>query len=94
MSSTTKVVYAADTANNVVDMFGLVTIPDPTGCGVSAVTTTSATLHGEVDPHKTRAESFFQTAQLTPLAWKPRWRLWEEVRKLRPKSLWKPALQG
>jgi DNA-binding beta-propeller fold protein YncE len=60
VNSATHVVYAADTAGNVVDMFGLVTIPDPTGCKASAVGTTSATLRGEVNPDGTRAESLFQ----------------------------------
>lgn len=60
VSSTSHAVYAADTAGNVVDIFGLVTIPDPTGCAASGITSTSATLTGEVNPRDTRAESLFQ----------------------------------
>jgi DNA-binding beta-propeller fold protein YncE len=60
VSSATHAVYAADTANNVVDVFGLVTIPDPSGCTATAVGTTTATLHGEVNPRDTKAESLFQ----------------------------------
>ncbi len=60
VNSTTRAVYAADTGNNVVDMYGLVTIPDPTACTATAIGTTAATLHGEVNPRGTRAESLFQ----------------------------------
>ena len=60
VSSMSHAVYAADTADNVVDIFGLATIPDPTGCAASGITATSATLTGEVNPRGTSAESRFQ----------------------------------
>jgi len=58
--STSHAVYAADTERNVVDIFGLATIPDPTGCKASAITATSAELTGEVNPRDTKAQSLFQ----------------------------------
>ena len=60
VGSATHAVYAADTGGNVVDIFGLVTIPDPTTCTAAVVGTTTATLHGEVNPRGTKAESRFQ----------------------------------
>jgi DNA-binding beta-propeller fold protein YncE len=74
VNSTTHVVYAADTPGNVVDLFGPVTIPDPTACSATAIGTTSATLRGEVNPNATKAEALFQYGtepsygQETPLA--------------------------
>jgi DNA-binding beta-propeller fold protein YncE len=62
VSSATNVVYAADTARNVVDLFGEVSVPDATACSATAVNATSATLHGEVNPEGTKAESSFRYA--------------------------------
>jgi hypothetical protein len=59
-NATTKAVYATDQAGNVVDIFGLVTIPDPNACTATAIGATSATLQGEVNPRATKAEFLFQ----------------------------------
>jgi NHL repeat len=59
VGSTSHAIYAADTERNVVDIFGLATIPDPTGCKASAITATTAKLTGEVNPRDTKAQSLF-----------------------------------
>ena len=60
VNSTTGAVYVADTANNVVDIFGALTLPEPTTCSASTIGETTATLHGAVNPEGTKAESLFQ----------------------------------
>ena len=60
VNSASHAVYAADTGTNIVDVFGLVKLPDPAGCAATTITSTSATLIGTVNPRDTRAESLFQ----------------------------------
>jgi sugar lactone lactonase YvrE len=61
VNSTTHTVYAADPSSNVVDMFSLVTVPDPTTGNATNIKATSATLEGLVNAHTTSgAEYFFQ----------------------------------
>jgi DNA-binding beta-propeller fold protein YncE len=59
VNSTTNVVYAADTGNNLVDMFGLVTIPDTLTDAATGIGSTDATLHGEANPDETKGASYY-----------------------------------
>jgi hypothetical protein len=60
-------VYVTDGATAAVERFGpTVTVPDPTSAAAGAVTTTSATLHGEVDPDGIGlSECFFEYGATT-----------------------------
>jgi DNA-binding beta-propeller fold protein YncE len=60
VNAETDTVYAADTGNNVVDMFGEVPVPTATACSAKAITPTSAMLFGDVNPERTRAEYSFR----------------------------------
>ncbi len=61
VNSASGAVYVADPANNVVDIFVLVTVPDATTGGVANITLTGATVEGLVNAHgASGTEYFFQ----------------------------------
>jgi hypothetical protein len=61
VNSTSHTIYAADPSSNVVDMFSLITVPNPTTGKATNVKATDATLEGLVNTENTSgAEYFFQ----------------------------------
>jgi DNA-binding beta-propeller fold protein YncE len=59
VSAGTSTVYAADPAENVVDMFALVTVPDPGACQApESLQATTATLKGTINPLATSEASY------------------------------------
>ena len=59
-------IYASDRGGSDIDVFEAAVVPDVTKCEAIAISPTSATLVGKVNPDKTKAEYFFRYGPTTP----------------------------